>query len=180
MPYNCKPSKLFSTGIHMDRIKSFTKQIPVRHLLFIMDYCVSKRARIQLEKDDVAPSSASFEELMRNNAVQVLTAGYKGQQNHSDDSMSVFTDLFIQGINGAAFLADYAWINVDELATWLQRKVSDKTQDTQFPQYERLDFGNTGSFVFLNPNDSQKVEGREEKESDEDSHPSTITEKYAE
>ena len=48
---------------------------------------------------------------------------------------------------------------MDELATWLQKSVSQQTQDTQFPQYEQLDFG-TGSFIFLNPNSvstNQKV-----------------------
>jgi hypothetical protein len=85
-------------------LKSFTKQIPVRHLLFVIDACLSKRARIQLGKGDEvedhpATSASLLEELMRNTAVQVITAGFKGQQCHIGKENSVFTEMFVQGNN---------------------------------------------------------------------------------
>lgn len=49
---------------------------------------------------------------------------------------------------GKAFFSgeiERQWITVDTLASWLQSRVSERTQDTQFPQYERLDFGTKGN-----------------------------------
>ena len=122
LPYNCKPSKMFSTGISLDRLKSYTKQIPVRHLLFLVDACVSKvtttsltrkikcnkRARIQLESallntSTVEPiESAVLDDVMQHSAVQIITAGFKGQQNHTthNDTQTIFTQLLVEGLEG--------------------------------------------------------------------------------
>jgi hypothetical protein len=110
------------------------------------------------------PESAVLDDIMQHSAVQIITAGFKGQQNHTshNDTQTVFTQLLVEGISGNTFvtknisltckgkafysqdLHERDWISTDELSSWLQRRVSERTIETQFPQYERLDFGTKG------------------------------------
>ena len=42
---------------------------------------------------------------MQNSSVQIITSGYKGQQNHltNNDSNTTFTQLLTEGMNGKIY-----------------------------------------------------------------------------
>lgn len=53
MPYDCTPAKLVSRGISLDRLNHFAKHIDARHILFVIDGCVStSRAVFDLPGND--------------------------------------------------------------------------------------------------------------------------------
>lgn len=66
LPSDCNPAKLFSKAINLDRLRSFTKQIPAKHILFLIDACVSVRSLIKLRDDGEAQTPEKLHEYMKN------------------------------------------------------------------------------------------------------------------
>jgi len=78
-------------------------------------------------------------EHMKEETVQVLTAGCMGQEFKLDsgNKNSVFLNLFLEALQGEVFLNDCEWISTQQLASWLQVAVAKETRNGQFPQYDK-------------------------------------------
>lgn len=78
-------------------------------------------------------------EYMKEETVQVLTAGCVGQEFQLDKESknSIFLNLLLGALQGDAFLSDCEWVTAQQLASWLQVEVAKDTGNAQFPQYDK-------------------------------------------
>lgn len=170
IPYDAIANDLPNSSISQEWLFSFSKQLSVKHFLFIIDSCISKRGFIQFQDDEVSKSLHTEEknilnECLANNAVEVITAGLRGQETMQESTsnssicftslklchniqlpISIFTQVIIEGISGLSF-GKSEWITAANVAVFIQRQVSTRTSDTQFPQYQKL-LSTNGSFIF--------------------------------
>lgn len=134
-------------GISLESLRYFSKHIPAKHLLFVIDACASTSAnavfQIRASPNDFNPDTNDMHALlqhMKEEAVQVLTAGCIGQDlllDGKDKPTSIFLRVLLDALQGEVFLNDCDWISTQQLASWLQVAVAKETKNVQFPQYDK-------------------------------------------
>lgn len=148
LPVDGDPDDLPLTAISMGDLQKIAQVIPAKHILFAVDACYSGFAITR----DVPPTKVDamyLEVVTKEPAVQIITAGRKGEPVLEEEGHGLFTRRLIQGIAGLADMDQNGVITGQELATWLESRVVRDSQSRQHPQYSRLD--GEGQFVFVVP-----------------------------
>ncbi|MFH0785274.1 MAG: caspase family protein [Pseudomonadota bacterium] len=131
-------------AISMEEVIAWSKRIRAKHVLFAFDSCFSGTLMMARRGQSPSPAPIDSEKPVR----QFLTAGGPDQEV---PAKSVFTPLFISGINGAADLNEDGYVTGSELGLYIRQKIhSDFGLQPQFgttldPNYNR------GDFVFVLP-----------------------------
>lgn len=141
------PGRLFSTAISMSALRQVSDRLPAKHILYIIDACYSGYAIYNR-----SASSSLLEEIGRQPAIQILTAGRKQDEAQERSGHGVFTEVLIRGLQGAAF-GDKDWLALDELGLWVKERVFAESNRRQLPQYGNL--SGEGQFVFVRENVSR-------------------------
>jgi hypothetical protein len=131
-------------ALDMDQIESWAKQIEAKHVLFVFDSCFSGTI-FKLRSAPIAP--LYIESVMNKPVRQFLTAGDADQKV---PAKSIFTPLFIRGIEGAADLMKDGYVTGSELGLYLKQNLEryTKTQTPQFGTIRDPDL-DQGDIVFL-------------------------------
>jgi uncharacterized caspase-like protein len=148
LPVDGDPDDPALTAIAMEDLRRIAKRIPAKHILFAVDACYSGFAITR----DVPPNRIDniyLEAMMKEPAVQIITAGRKGEPVLEEEGHGLFTRRLIQGMSGLADTDQNGVITVQELATWIESRVIRDSQNRQHPQYSRLD--GEGQFVLVVP-----------------------------
>lgn len=148
LPVDGDPQDPALTAIAMEDLRRIAKRIPAKHILFAVDACYSGFAITR----DVPPTRVDnvyLEAMMKEPAVQIITAGRKGEPVLEEDGHGLFTRRLIQGMGGLADVDQNGVITGQELATWIESRVIRDSQNRQHPQYSRLD--GEGQFVLVVP-----------------------------
>jgi len=148
LPVDGDPDNLPLTAISMEDVRKIARRIPAKHILFAVDACYSGFAITR----DVPPAkvdSLYLESVTKEPAVQIITAGRKGEPVLEEEGHGLFTRRLLQGLTGLADTDQNGVITGQELATWLESRVIRDSQSRQHPQYSRLD--GEGQFVFVVP-----------------------------
>ena len=146
IPVNADTRDL-STAISMKQIKTLSSNISAKHILYVMDSCYSGLGLnrsigiVQTENDD-----RYLEKMASMRAVQIITAGGKGEQVLERGGNGLFTNYFLQGLNGMADINKDGAVTASELGTYLRPSVSKASEYTQTPLYGR--FEGEGDFIF--------------------------------
>lgn len=147
LPVDGDPKNLPLTAISMEDVRKIARRIPAKHFLFVVDACYSGFAITR----DVPPTkvdSMYLEAVTKEPAVQIITAGRKGEQVLEEEGHGLFTRRLLSGLmTGLADTDQNGIITAQELATWLESRVVRDSQNRQHPQYSRLD--GEGQFVFV-------------------------------
>ena len=147
LPIDGDPDNLALTAISMEDVARISRWVPAKHILFAMDACYSGFAITR----DIPPSTIDdvyLKAMTREPAVQIITAGRKGEPVLEDNGHGLFTKRMLQGLGGLADVDRNGIITGQELATWLESRVIRDSQNRQHPQYARL--SGEGQFVFVN------------------------------
>ena len=148
LPVDGDPDDLPLTAIAMEDIRKIARRIPAKHILFAVDACYSGFS-ISRDVSAIKVDTAYLEAVTREPAVQIITAGRKGEQVLEEEGHGLFTRRLLHGLTGTADTDQNGIITAQELATWLETRVVRDSQDRQHPQYSRLD--GEGQFVFVLP-----------------------------
>jgi len=154
LPVDGDPDDPGLTAIAMEDLRRIAKRIPAKHILFAVDACYSGFAITR----DVPPTRVDtvyLEAMTKEPAVQIITAGRKGEPVLEEDGHGLFTRRLIQGLGGLADVDQNGVITGQELATWLESRVIRDSNNRQHPQYSRLD--GEGQFVFLVPRPDEPI-----------------------
>lgn len=152
-------------NISMTTLKDdISKKIPAKHVFYVMDACYSGLLVATRGAERKSARDLNYiQEITKENARQVLTAGDKGQEvlDGGPKGHSVFTGRFIEILENTD-----DFITATEISTMLKEKVFSDARarnHTQTPRYGEL-FG-VGDFVFV-PSIEQKVEDTQTKITD--------------
>src|SRR5262245_12578369 len=152
LPVDGDPEDLPLTAIAMEDLRKIARRIPAKHVLFAVDACYSGFTITR----DVSPTKVDavyLESVTKEPAVQIITAGRKGEQVSEEEGHGLFTRRMLHGLTGPADTDQNGIVTAQELATWLESRVVRDSQDRQHPQYSRLD--GEGQFVFVLPGRQQ-------------------------
>lgn len=135
-----------STAVSMDQIRSLSRRIPAKHILYVMDSCYSglglnRSAGLSPDIGDYLRKMSSMR------AVQIVTAGGKGEQVQERAGHGLFTTFFLQALDGQADLNGDRVVTGTELGAYIRPVVSNASRQAQTPLYGRLE--GEGEFLFF-------------------------------
>ena len=146
VPVDSDTRNIFSTAISMDQVRQFSRRLPAKHVLYLIDACYSG---LGLTRSGGIPSSDRdyLNKITTRKAHQMLTAGGKGEQAHEEEGHGVFTKYILEGLDGSADRDDKGYVTFSDLASYVKPKVTRETRNSQVPQYGSID--GEGEFVFV-------------------------------
>ncbi|MEO8752523.1 MAG: GAF domain-containing protein [Casimicrobiaceae bacterium] len=146
LPYDTDPGNLPLTGLPMADFVRHGKNLPPKHILFVLDSCFSGYAA---KRDVPQPGvEADLTALTEETVVQLLTAGTGSQKAVEEGGHGIFTRSFLKGLEGFADPAG-SGLTALKLADYIQKRVLAESASQQTPQYAKLD--GEGEFLFLPP-----------------------------
>jgi len=125
-------------SITFDQLKEFVRRLPAKHTLLILDTAVrgwEATAPQQLSLE----GRLSPEDDTERRAMQVITAGDKGEVSARAGGKSLFVQSLLTGLQGAADLNKNGWLMASELGAYLEKELPAATQEQQHPISARLD-----------------------------------------
>jgi uncharacterized caspase-like protein len=138
IPVDADPADDASTAISMEQIRGLSSRIAAKHILFVMDCCYSG---LGLNRSFGTPSTLSgyLRKVASMRAVQIVTAGGKGEQVQEREGHGLFTTYFLKALEGEADLDADGTVTGTELGAYLRPKVSAASGQKQTPLYGRLE-----------------------------------------
>jgi len=137
-----------ATALSMGQIRSLSRRIPAKHILYVMDSCYSglgfnRSAGLSVKVSDYLRKISGMR------VVQIITAGGKGEQVQEREGHGLFTNYFLKALNGEADLNGDNVVTGTELGAYLRPAVSNASGQEQTPLYGRLE--GEGEFLFFVP-----------------------------
>lgn len=146
LPVDADNSDLAGTAISMEQVRSFSSRIAAKHILYVMDSCYSG---LGLSRSTGAStvSTGFLRKVASLRAVQVITAGGKGEQAQERGGQGIFTRFFLKALEGEADINKDGVVTGTELGAYLRPTVSDASNQAQTPLFGRLE--GEGEFLFF-------------------------------
>ncbi len=146
IPVDADNADYSATAISMEQIRGLSSRIPAKHLLYIMDSCYSGLGLSR--SSGVSPKVSDYiRKVSTMRAVQIITAGGKGEQVQEKAGHGLFTTYFLRALNGEADINRDNVVTGTELGAYLRPAVSNASQQSQTPLYGRLE--GEGEFLFF-------------------------------
>lgn len=133
-------------ALTLDQLKAFSRRVMSKHVLLLLDTAVSgwevtPPQQLSLE------GRLSPEEETEKRAVQVLTAAKSGESVAQKETPSIFVQVLLAGLQGAADQDKNGWLMATELGEYVKQQVEQKTGGAQHPQFARLDGDGDGILI---------------------------------
>lgn len=146
IPVDAEVDDFSSTAISMEQIRSLSRRIPAKHILYVMDSCYSG---LGLNRSAGLSSKISgyLRKIGSMRAVQIITAGGKGEQVQERGGHGLFTTHMLEALDGGADLNKDEVVTGTELGAYLRPTVSNASNQAQTPLYGRLE--GEGEFLFF-------------------------------
>ncbi|MCX5720911.1 MAG: tetratricopeptide repeat protein [Nitrospirae bacterium] len=127
-----------SKSVTFEQLKEFSRRSASKHTLFLVNAAVrgwevSAAQPLSLE-GRLAP-----EEDTDRRAVQVLTAGDKGESLSQEDGKSLFVQMLVKGLAGQADRNKNGWLMASEVGDYVKQQVLERSKGAQHPLFAQLE-----------------------------------------
>jgi tetratricopeptide (TPR) repeat protein len=127
-----------SKSVTFEQLKEFSRRSASKHTLFFLNAAVrgwevSTAQPLSLE-GRLAP-----EDDTERRAVQVLTAGDKGESLSQENGNSLFVQVLVNGLSGTADRNKNGWIMASEVGAYVQEQVLARSRGAQHPLFVQLE-----------------------------------------
>ena len=127
-----------SKSVTFEQLKEFSRRSASKHTFFLLNAAVrgwevSTAQPLSLE-GRLAP-----EDDMERRAVQVLTAGDKGESLSQKNGRSLFVQVLVNGLSGMADRNRNGWLMASEVGDYVKQQVLELSKDTQHPLFVQLE-----------------------------------------
>jgi len=132
------PMNNVAKAMTVEYLKEFTRRSASKHTLLVLDAPV-------FGWEATAPQALSLEGRLapetdaERRAVQVISAGDKGEASLRSDGQSLFVQALLAGLAGAADRDKNGWLMASELGTYVSQEVAASTKGAQHPTILRID-----------------------------------------
>ncbi len=158
IPVDCPQSNFFTHAISMQQIRETFSRMRAKHIYYMIDSCFSGYGFTR--GAGMAPGARGYLQVVtEKRAVQMITAGRKGDLAHEEKGHGIFTLYLLRGLRGEADLNSDGLVTASELGSYVQPNVYQASGQKQLPQYGRLE--GEGEVVFLVGEAPQKKQARE-------------------
>ncbi len=151
LPVDGDSEDLYLSSIAMDELEKISHMSKAKHTLYLVDACYGGIAAVGSRGLDASSTPNYIEKITKNRAVQIITAGGRGEQVIEKPKWghSAFTLNLKRGLKdgNADYNAD-GYITANELGMFLREKVTIDSENQQTPQYGRMT-SQEGEFVFI-------------------------------
>lgn len=125
-------------AVTVEQLKEFTRRSASKHTLLIFDapvfgWEVTASQELSLE------GRLEPEAEMDRRAVQVISAAGKGESPARSNGKSLFVEVLLAGLAGAADMDKNGWLMASELGTYLLQQVQEVSKGKQHPTSMRID-----------------------------------------
>ena len=151
LPVDGDRRNLYLSSIGMDELEKISEMSKAKHMLYLIDACYGGIAAIGSRGLDASSTPNYIEKITKNRAVQIITAGGRGEQVIEKPKWghSAFTLNLMRGLgDGNADMNADGYITANELGMFLREKVTIDSENQQTPQYGRMT-SQEGEFVFV-------------------------------
>ena len=126
-----------SKAVTFEQLKEFSRRNAAKHTFMLFDAAVrgwevSEAQALSLE-GRMEPENDTDKR-----AVQVLTAGDKGDTLSRDADRSLFVQSLQKGLAGEADMDKNGWLTASEVSEFVSKQLQEKTNGKQHPQFARL------------------------------------------
>lgn len=149
IPVDGELHNYYSSAISMTQVREISRRIPAKHIYYVIDACYSGLGLTRSGLRFSPFMEGYLKKVTSLRAVQMITAGGKGEQVLEVDGHGLFTKYFLSGIEGQADIDDDGVVSASELGTYLRPLVSKASEQKQTPLFGSLE--GEGEFVFLLP-----------------------------
>jgi uncharacterized caspase-like protein len=137
VPWDAQPGNV-SKAVTFEQLKEFSRRSASKHTLFLLNAAVrgwevSTAQPLSLE-GRLAP-----EDDMERRAVQVLTAGDKGELLSQEKGKSLFVQVLLNGLNGMADRNKNGWLMASEVGDYVKEQVLERSKGAQHPLFVQLE-----------------------------------------
>jgi len=127
-----------SKSVTFEQLKEFSRRSASKHTLFFLNTAVrgwevSTAQPLSLE-GRLAP-----EDDTERRAVQVLTAGDKGELLSQQNGRGLFVQVLLDGLSGLADRNKNGWLMASEVGEYVKQRVPERTKDVQHPIFVQLE-----------------------------------------
>jgi hypothetical protein len=138
LPQGADPGDLYATALPMAEISKIFQRIQSERLIFIADACYSGASggrTIGISGVRMTLSDAFWDRIVTGKGRVILTASGPNEVSVEDDELGhgVFTYYLLEGLRGKADMDGDAMISVDELYSFVSKKVATATGQSQHP-----------------------------------------------
>jgi|GEM_PF-1775867 len=158
IPADCPQANFFTYAISMQQIRETFSRMRAKHIYYVIDACFSGYGFTR--GGGMAPGARGYLQVVtEKRAVQMITAGRKGDMAHEEKGHGIFTLYLLRGLKGEADLNSDGLVTASELGAYVQPNVYQASGQRQLPQYGRLE--GEGEVVFLVGEGPRQKEARE-------------------
>ena len=160
IPVDGEKQNYYSSAISMAQVREFSKRIQAKHIYYVIDACYSGLGLARSGSRFTPSMKGYLKKVTSLPAIQMLTAGGKGEQVMESDGHGLFTEYFLSGIEGHADTNTDGVVTASELGAYLRPSVSKASGQKQTPNYGSLE--GEGDFVFVLNKGTQITTARSE------------------
>jgi tetratricopeptide (TPR) repeat protein len=137
VPWDAQPGNV-SKAVTFEQLKEFSRRSASKHTLFLLNAAVrgwevSTAQPLSLE-GRLAP-----EDDTERRAVQVLTAGDKGELLSQEKGKSLFVQVLVNGLNGMADRNNNGWLMASEVGDYVKEQILERSKGAQHPFFVQLE-----------------------------------------
>ena len=125
-------------SVTFEQLKEFSRRSASKHTLFLLNAAVRGWEVSTVQPLSLEGRLAPEDETERR-AVQVLTAGDKGESLSQENGRSLFVLALLNGLSGVADRNKNGWLMASEVGAYIQQQVLEQSKGTQHPLYVQLE-----------------------------------------
>jgi tetratricopeptide (TPR) repeat protein len=127
-----------SKSVTFEQLREFSRRIASKHTLFFLNAAV-RGWEVSTAQPLSPEGRLSPEDEMERRAVQVLTAGDKGESLNHENGRSLFVQVLVNGLSGTADRNKNGWLMASEAGDYVKQQVLERSKGTQHPFFVQLE-----------------------------------------
>ena len=127
-----------SKSVTFEQLKEFSRRSASKHTLFFLNAAV-RGWEVSAGQPLSLEGRLSPEDDTERRAVQVLTAGDKGESLSLENGKSLFVQVLVKGLSSTADRNKNGWLMASEVGDYVKEQISERSKGAQHPHFVQLE-----------------------------------------
>ena len=127
-----------SKSVTFEQLREFSRRSASKHTLFFLNAAV-RGWEVSTAQPLSLEGRLSLEDETERRAVQVLTAGDKGESLSQENGSSLFVHVLLNGLSGQADRNKNGWLMASEVGDYVKQQVLERSKGAQHPFFVQLE-----------------------------------------
>jgi len=127
-----------SKSVTFEQLKEFSRRSASKHTLFLVNAAV-RGWEVSMAQPLSLEGRLAPEDDTERRAVQLLTAGDKGESLSQENGKNVFVQVLVNGLSGMADGNKNGWLMASEVGDYVRQQVVERSKGAQHPLFAQLE-----------------------------------------